>query len=130
MPGLLADLPRKNCWTITELAGDAGPAGMRHLLSRARWDADRVRDDIRDFVAEHLGDEDGVLVVDATGDPKKGTASVGVQRQYTGTAGRIGNSQVAVYLGYASAAGPAASTPHGPGPRTRGGAARSASPTA
>lgn len=102
--GLLADLPRKNCWTIAEHAGNASPAGMQHLLSRARWDADRVRDDIRDFVVEHLGDEDAVLVVDETGDLKKGTASVGVQRQYTGTAGRIENSQVAVYLVYASAA--------------------------
>jgi SRSO17 transposase len=106
--GLLADLPRKNCWTIAEHAGNASPAGMQHLLSRARWDADRVRDDIRDFVVEHLGDEDAVLVVDETGDLKKGTASVGVQRQYTGTAGRIENSQVAVYLVYASAAGHAA----------------------
>ncbi|MBT1188758.1 IS701 family transposase [Streptomyces sp. CJ_13] len=106
--GLLADLPRKNCWTIAEHAGDASPAGMQHFLSRARWDADEVRDDIRDFVVEHLGDEDAVLVVDETGDLKKGTASVGVQRQYTGTAGRIENSQVAVYLVYASAAGHAA----------------------
>ncbi|AYV32112.1 hypothetical protein EES41_35755 [Streptomyces sp. ADI95-16] len=77
--GLLADLPRKNCWTIAEHAGDASPAGMQHFLSRARWDADEVRDDIRDFVVEHLGDEDAVLVVDETGDLKKGTASVGVQ---------------------------------------------------
>ncbi|MET7529793.1 IS701 family transposase [Streptomyces goshikiensis] len=106
--GLLADLPRKNCWTIAEHAGDASPAGMQHFLSRARWDADEVRDGIRDFVVEHLGDEDAVLVVDETGDLKKGTASVGVQRQYTGTAGRIENSQVAVYLVYASAAGHAA----------------------
>lgn len=105
---MLADLPRKNCWTIAEHAGNASPAGMQHLLSRTRWDADRVRDDIRDFVVEHLGNEDAVLVVDETGDLKKGTASVGVQRQYTGTAGRIENSQVAVYLVYASAAGHAA----------------------
>jgi SRSO17 transposase len=106
--GLLAELPRKNCWTIAEHAGDSSPAGMQHLLSRASWDADRVRDDIRDFVVEHLGDEDAVLVVDETGDLKKGTASVGVQRQYTGTAGRIENSQVAVYLVYSSPLGHAA----------------------
>ncbi|GHD76318.1 transposase [Streptomyces mirabilis] len=106
--GLLAELPRKNCWTIAEHAGDASPAGMQHLLSRASWDADRVRDDIRNFVVEHLGDDDAVLVVDETGDLKKGTASVGVQRQYTGTAGRIENSQVAVYLVYSSPAGHAA----------------------
>nr|WP_228121327.1 transposase [Streptomyces fagopyri] len=85
--GLLAELPRKNCWTIAEHAGDSSPAGMQHLLSRASWDADEVRDDIRDFVVEHLGNQDAVLVVDETGDLKKGTASVGVQRQYTGTAG-------------------------------------------
>ena len=103
--GLLAALPRKNCWTIAEHAGDATPDGMQHLLARARWDADGVRDDLRSFVMEHLGDPDAVLVADETGDLKKGTATAGVQRQYTGTAGRIENAQVAVYLGYASAAG-------------------------
>ena len=103
--GLLSALPRKNCWTIAEQAGDATPDGMQHLLARARWDADGVRDDLRGFVVEHLGDPDAVLVADETGDLKKGTATAGVQRQYTGTAGRIENSQVAVYLGYASPAG-------------------------
>jgi SRSO17 transposase len=62
--GLLAELPRKNCWTIAEHAGDSSPAGMQHLLSRASWDAGGVRDDIRDFVVEHLGNQDAVLVVD------------------------------------------------------------------
>ncbi len=104
MLGLLADLPRKNCWTIAEHAGDATPDGMQHLLARARWDADGVRDDLRGFVVEHLGDPDAVLVADETGDLKKGTATAGVQRQYTGTAGRIENAQVAVYLGYAAPA--------------------------
>ena len=103
--GLLAPLPRKNCWTIAEQAGDATPDGMQHLLARARWDADGVRDEVRAFVIEHLGDPEAVLVADETGDLKKGTRSAGVQRQYTGTAGRIENAQVAVYLGYASAAG-------------------------
>ena len=103
--GLLAGLPRKNCWTIAEHAGDATPDGMQHLLARARWDADGVRDDVRSFVIGHLGNPDAVLVADETGDLKKGTATAGVQRQYTGTAGRIENAQVAVYLGYASAAG-------------------------
>ena len=103
--GLLADLPRKNCWTIAEHAGDASPDGMQHLLARAVWDDDGVRDDVRDYVVEHLGDPEAVLVVDETGDLKKGTATVGVQRQYTGTAGRIENAQVAVYLVYASDAG-------------------------
>src|ERR1035441_169967 len=103
--GLLAGLPRKNCWTIAEHAGDATPDGMQHFLARARWDADGVRDDLRSFVMEHLGDPDAVLVADETGDLKKGTATAGVQRQYTGTAGRIENAQVAVYLGYAACAG-------------------------
>jgi SRSO17 transposase len=103
--GLLADLPRKNCWTIAEHAGDATPDGMQHLLARARWDADQVRDDVRGYVVEHLGDPDAVLVPDETGDLKKGTGTVGVQRQYTGTAGRVENAQVAVYLVYASDTG-------------------------
>ena len=103
--GLLADLPRKNCWTIAEHAGDRDPHGMQHLLARASWDTDGVRDDLRDYVMTHLGDGDGVLVVDETGDLKKGICTVGVQRQYTGTAGRIENAQVAVYLTYAGACG-------------------------
>jgi SRSO17 transposase len=103
--GLLADLPRKNCWTIAEHAGEKNPHGMQHLLGRASWDTDGVRDDLRDYVTTHLGDGDGVLVVDETGDLKKGSATVGVQRQYTGTAGRIENAQVAVYLTYAGSRG-------------------------
>jgi SRSO17 transposase len=103
--GLLADLPRKNCWTIAEHAGDPSPGGMQHLLGRARWDADGIRDDLRDYVTEYLGDGDAVLVVDETGDLKKGAATAGVQRQYTGTAGRTENAQVAVYLTYAARAG-------------------------
>ncbi|MET9397987.1 IS701 family transposase [Kitasatospora sp. NPDC002965] len=106
--GLLSDLPRKNCWTIAECAGEAAPDGMQHLLGRAKWDADQVRDDVRGYVVEHLHDEQAVLVVDETGDVKKGTHTVGVQRQYTGTAGRIENSQVAVYLVYAGRRGHAA----------------------
>lgn len=103
--GLLADLPRKNCWSIAEHAGDADPHGMQHLLGRASWDIEGVRDDLRDYVSTGLGDCDAVLVVDETGDLKKGTATVGVARQYTGTAGRIENAQVAVYLTYAGARG-------------------------
>jgi SRSO17 transposase len=103
--GLLSELPRKNCWTIAEYAGDASPDGMQHLLNRAVWDAEAVRDDLRDYVVAHLADPDAVLVVDETGDLKKGSCTVGVQRQYTGTAGRIENSQVAVYLVYAGQAG-------------------------
>jgi SRSO17 transposase len=103
--GLLADLPRKNCWAIAEHAGDADPHGMQHLLARASWDTDGVREDLRDYVIGALGDADGVLVVDETGDVKKGVHTVGVQRQYTGTAGRIENAQVAVYLVYAGERG-------------------------
>ncbi len=99
--GLLSDLPSKNCWTIAEHAGHAAPGGLQHLLARASWDADEVRDDLRGYVTEHLGDADAVLVVDETGDLKKGACTAGVQRQYTGTAGRIENAQVAVYLTYA-----------------------------
>jgi SRSO17 transposase len=108
--GLLARLPRTNCWTIAEHAGDASPHGMQHLLGRAVWDAEAVGEDVRAYVVEHLaaddaGDDDAVLVVDETGDLKKGNATVGVQRQYTGTAGRIENAQVAVWLTYATPAG-------------------------
>lgn len=106
--GLMADLPRKNCWTIAEHAGDTTPDGLQHLLGRAKWDADLVRDDLRAFVLEHLADDQAVLVVDETGDLKKGNRTVGVQRQYTGNAGLIENAQVAVYLTYTSRHGHAA----------------------
>ena len=76
--GLLSGLPRKNCWSIAEYAGDRSPGGMQHLLGRARWDADGVRDDLRDYLTERLGDPGAVLVVDETGDVKKGTATAGV----------------------------------------------------
>lgn len=108
MLGLLSDLPRKNCWTIAEWVGESTPDAMHHLLSRAKWDADAVRDDVRGYVVEHLYDERAVLVVDETGDVQKGTGTVGVQRQYTGTVGRIENAQVAVYLVYAGRRGHAA----------------------
>lgn len=103
--GLLSDLPRKNCWTLAEHAGDCSPDGMQHLLSRAVWDADAVRDDIRAIAVEHLGSDDAILVVDETGDVKKGACSVGVQRQYTGTAGRVENAQVGVFLTYTTTIG-------------------------
>jgi SRSO17 transposase len=103
--GLLADLPRKNCWTIAEHAGNPTPDGMQHLLARVVWDHDGVRDDVRGYLVDQLGEPDAVLVVDETGDLKKGTTTVGIQRQYTGTAGRIENAQVAVYLVYAAGAG-------------------------
>jgi SRSO17 transposase len=103
--GLLAGLRRKNCWSIAEHAGDVTPDGMQHLLERACWDAGEVRDDVRDYVVEHLADREAVLVVDETGDVKKGTATAGVARQYSGTAGRVQNCQVAVYLTYATPTG-------------------------
>src|SRR3712207_4717271 len=100
--GLLAPVERKNGWQLAEAAGDATPDGVQDFLSRARWDADAVRDDLQAYASEHLGDADAVLVLDETGFVKKGAKSAGVQRQYTGTAGRIENSQVGVFLGYAS----------------------------
>jgi SRSO17 transposase len=103
--GLVADLPRKNCWTLAEHAGEGSPDGMQHLLRAAVWDADAVRDDIRVMAREFLGRREAMLVVDETGDLKKGTTTVGVQRQYTGTAGRVENAQVGVFVTYATADG-------------------------
>lgn len=103
--GLLADVETRSCWQLAEHAGERSPHGMQRLLAEAVWDADAVRDDLRGYVADRLGDPDGVLILDDTGDLKKGVHSVGVQRQYTGTAGRIENAQVGVFLGYATPAG-------------------------
>ncbi|MFF7551262.1 IS701 family transposase [Streptomyces canus] len=103
--GLLSGAERKNCWQLAEQAGHDRPGPMQRLLRCARWDADEVRDDVRAYVFEHLGADDGVLIVDETGFLKKGRSSAGVQRQYTGTAGRIENSQVGVFLAYASSRG-------------------------
>lgn len=105
MAGLLAPLPRKNCWTIAEHADDDGPGGTQDLIGRARWDDAQVRADVRDFVAVKLGHPEGVLVIDETGDLRKGVHTVGVQRQYSLTAGKIENCQLAVHLSYASPAG-------------------------
>ena len=98
--GLLAPLASKNGWTLAEAAGDATPDGMQRLLNRAAWDGEGVRDDVRGYVVRHLGDAGGVLVVDETGFIKKGTRSAGVQRQYSGTAGRVENCQRGVFLAY------------------------------
>src|SRR6478609_4286827 len=103
--GLLAPLAAKNGWTLAEAAGDATPDGMQRLLNRAAWDDDGVRDDVRAYVARYLGDAGGVLVVDETGFVKKGTRSAGVQRQYSGTAGRVENCQLGVFMAYASPKG-------------------------
>jgi len=103
--GLVAGLERKNGWTLAEWAHELSPDGMQRLLRRADWDVDGVRDDVRDYVAGQLGEPDGVLIADDTGFLKKGTRSAGVQRQYSGTAGRTENCQAGVFLAYASAHG-------------------------
>lgn len=103
--GLLSDVQRKNGWQRAEVLGEATPDGVQHLLSRADGDADAVRDDLRAYVHEQLGAADGVFVVDETGFLKKGIKSCGVARQYSGTAGRIENCQVGVFLAYASSKG-------------------------
>jgi SRSO17 transposase len=100
--GLLSPVERKNGWQLAEEAGDQTPYATQHLLGRAVWSADEVRDDLREYVVKHLGDEDGVLVVDETGFLKKGTRSAGVRRQYSGTAGRVENCQIGVFLAYAT----------------------------
>ena len=108
LSGLLGSAERKNSWQLAEAAGESTPYGVQHLLGRANWDADLVRDDLREYVVEHLGDEEeAILVVDETGFLKKGTESVGVKRQYTGTAGKRENCQVGVFLAYATDKGAA-----------------------
>jgi SRSO17 transposase len=103
--GLLSGTERKNGWQLAEHLGDPTPDGVQHLLARADWDADAVRDDLLGYVREYLGHPDGVLVVDETGFLKKGTKSCGVARQYSGTAGRIENCQVGVFPAYAAKKG-------------------------
>jgi SRSO17 transposase len=103
--GLLGAVTRKNGWQLAEHAGEATPDGMQRLLATADWDPDLVRDDLRGYVVEQLGDPGAVLVVDETGFLKKGSTSVGVQRQYSGTAGKVDNCQLGVFLAYASPRG-------------------------
>src|SRR5712692_4147037 len=105
LEGLLAAVERKNGWQLAEELGESGPQGVQRLLNAADWDEEAVRDELRAYVMEHLGKEHGVLVVDETGFVKKGRKSVGVARQYSGTAGRRENSQMGVFLLYASAKG-------------------------
>src|SRR5258706_1897861 len=107
LQGLLAPVERKNGWQLAEELGERGPRGVQRLLGDADWDEDAVRDDLRAYVTEHLGEANGVLVIDETGFLKKGKKSVGVARQYSGTAGRRENSQIGVFLLYASAKGQA-----------------------
>ncbi len=105
LEGLLGNIPRKNGWQMAEELGENGPRGVQRLLGEADWDEEAVRDDLRAYVLEHLGDVDGLLVMDETGFLKKGKKSAGVARQYSGTAGRRENSQVGVFLLYASQKG-------------------------
>jgi SRSO17 transposase len=105
--GLLAPVQRKNSWQIAEQIGEDAPYGVQHLLGRSDWDPDEVREDLRAYVVESLGDAEAVLILDETGFLKKGRHSAGVARQYTGTAGRIENAQVGVFLAYASRHGTA-----------------------
>ena len=102
LQGLLGPMERKNGWQLAEYAGDATPFGMQRLLARCRWDEDGVRDDLREYVVEHLGDEQAVLVVDELGFLKQGKKSVGVQRQYSKTAGKVENCQIGLFLAYVS----------------------------
>ena len=107
LQGLLGSVDRKNGWQLAEYAGDATPDGVQRLLAVYQWDADEVRDDLRGYVVEHLGDASGVLVVDETGFLKQGKKSVGVKRQYSGTAGKVENCQIGVFLAYGSRHGAA-----------------------
>src|SRR3989440_7032655 len=103
--GLLSHSERKNGWTIAEFAGDAGPEGMQRLLNFYAWDEDAVRDALRRYVVKAFGDPAGVLAADETGFLKKGRMLAGVQRQYSGTAGRVENCQLGVFLAYAAPGG-------------------------
>lgn len=100
--GLLSGIERKTGWLLSEQAGFGRPWRIQALLGRSQWDADRLRDILCDYAIEALGERSGVLVVDETGFLKKGTHSVGVARQYSGTAGRIENCQIGVFVAYAS----------------------------
>jgi SRSO17 transposase len=103
--GLLSEAERKNSWQVAEICGESTPYGFQYLLSRADWDAEAVRDELRHYVSQHLGDPNGVLVLDETGFLKKGAHSAGVARQYSGTAGKVENCQIGVFLSYASPLG-------------------------
>ncbi len=105
LAGLLGPVERRNGWQVAEQIGERSPDGVQRLLRTARWDADVVRDDLRAYVVAHLGHPDAVLVIDETGFLKKGTKSAGVARQYSGTAGRIENCQIGVFLAYAAPRG-------------------------
>jgi SRSO17 transposase len=102
LDGLLGSEPRKTGWMRAEAAGDPGPWRQQAILGRGHWDADALRDVVRDYALETLADPDAVLVVDETGFLKKGNASCGVARQHTGSAGKITNCQIGVFAAYVS----------------------------
>jgi SRSO17 transposase len=105
LEGLLAPIERKNGWTIAEHAGEKEPKAMQRFLNLTSWDADALRDMNRDYAIENLGDPDGVLIADPTGFAKKGRKSAGVQRQYSGTLGRVDNCQIGTFLAYVNNVG-------------------------
>jgi SRSO17 transposase len=105
LQGLLSEAERKNSWQVAEVCGESTPYGFQYLLSRADWDAEAIREELRRYVVQHLGDPNGVLVLDETGFPKKGRHSAGVARQYSGTLGKVDNCQIGVFLSYASPLG-------------------------
>ena len=105
LQGLLSNVERKNGWQLAEHAGEATPYGMQRLLSSAVWDADLVRDDLRSYVLEQLGDQEAIVVIDETSFPKRGDKSAGAQVQYCGTTGQVENCQVGVFLAYVTARG-------------------------
>ena len=105
LSGLLSPAERKNSWQLAEITGAANPYAFQHLLGRADWQPDALRDRLRSYVLDYLADPDAVGVIDETGFLKKGRHSAGVARQYSGTAGRIENCQIGVFLAYASCHG-------------------------
>ena len=100
--GLISRVKRKNGWQLAEELGESTPVNLQHFIARAEWSADAVREDLQSYIIENLGQPDGVLIIDETGFLKKGTKSAGVKRQYSGTAGRIENCQIGVFLAYRS----------------------------
>jgi len=105
LQGILSDTARKNGWQLAEHAGEVRPDGMQRLLSSAIWDADGVRDDLRTYALEQLGQESAILVIDESGFPKRGDKSAGVGLQYCGTTGQVQNCQMGVFLSYVTAKG-------------------------
>src|SRR5215831_16043045 len=105
LAGLLSPAERKNSWQLAESRGDPNPYGFQHLLGRADWNADALRDRLRTYVTDYLANTDAVGVIDETGFLKKGRHSAGVARQYSGTAGRIENCQIGVFVAYATSLG-------------------------